>query len=101
VSPDEQQYLRRIEQFTGKRFPLKQYPGAPVRTAPHAKTRFSHAVSHTLHPRNHSRKKAHRQNNERKHAKRTQFVGIAKKKGRAKALEAFSTSSDSQRWSNY
>jgi ATP-dependent RNA helicase RhlE len=30
VSRDEQQYLRRIQQFTGKRFAVKLYPGTPV-----------------------------------------------------------------------
>ncbi len=27
VGQDEQQYLRRIEQFVGKRFPVRNYPG--------------------------------------------------------------------------
>lgn len=32
VSREERQYLKRIEQYTGKKSVVRQYPGAPVRT---------------------------------------------------------------------
>ncbi|HUI65149.1 MAG TPA: DEAD/DEAH box helicase [Bacteroidota bacterium] len=94
VSRDEHQYLRRIEQFTGKRFPLKQYPGAPARVAPISAGPVSNGGSH-------ARTKPQRTNNQGNQGKKTHFVGIAKKKRPLKKLDAFSTSSESQSWSNY
>jgi ATP-dependent RNA helicase RhlE len=94
VSRDENQYLRRIEQFTGKRFPVKQYPGAPARTAPLSTGPVSNAGSH-------ARTKPYRTDNKRNNGKRTQFVSVAKKRKPLQKLDAFSTSSESQGWSNY
>ena len=94
VSRDEQQYLRRIEQFTGKRFPVKQYPGAP---APTETKVASPAFNNGSHPHANSR----RPNSHRTHGKRQVAMTVAKKRKPLKKLDSFSTSAVSQSWSNY
>ncbi len=101
VSRDELQYLRRIEQFTGKRFAVKPYPGAPARTALHSRAPVSHAVSHRSRAASHTRDKGLRAENQHNRRKQTRFISTAKKKQPVKKLDAFSTSSGSQSWSNY
>jgi len=94
VSRDEQQYLRRIEQFTGKRFPVKQYPGAPAPT----ETKVANpAFNNGSHPHANSR----RPNSHRTHGKRQVAMTVAKKRKPLKKLDSFSTSAVSQSWSNY
>jgi ATP-dependent RNA helicase RhlE len=97
VSPEEQQYLRRIEQFVGKRFPLKQYPGAaevsaekevPVTTPLRKeKVRFNPHVPSR--PRRSARPHAHPAEAPRK------------KKAPLKRMETYSSGYDGQGWSNY
>lgn len=94
VSRDEQQYLRRIEQFTGKRFAVKHYPGAPPPTATKA---ASSAFSSVHRPHGHGG----RPNNRRAHAKRQSVMSAAKRKKPVKKLDSFSTSPGTQSWTNH
>ncbi len=101
VSRDEQQYLHRIEQFTGKRFPVKPYPGAPAGPAPHANAPVSHAASNTSRAAKHVRGKGRRTDGERNHRRRAGFISNARKKKPVKKLDTFSSSSERESWSNY
>lgn len=97
VSPEELQYVRRIEQFVGNRFPVKQYPGVPGGTVETAtgveasvrkeRPRFKvHVPSRHKRP---LRPKAH------------PFGALGKKKVPVKKMETYSTGHDGSSWSNY
>jgi len=98
VGSDEQQYLRRIEQFIGRRFTLQQYPGLPALTAfseVSAEKPRSSAHTHTP-PRSHTREDYHK----RPRSKKAPIMTARKKKPVGK-LESFSSSVGEQRWSNH
>ena len=92
VGRDEHQYLRRIEQFIGKKFPARGYPGftpsvreaAPAPDAPF---------------RSHSSRPQHRKPKGRApEGKRRSVMAAPKKKSPARKMETFSSDSS---WSNY
>jgi ATP-dependent RNA helicase RhlE len=97
VSPEERQYLKRIEQFVGKRYPVKQYPGAPSglaetpgiveTTVRNERPRFT--------PRVPSRHKRPAQ------PKTPPFEAPRKKKAPLKKMETYSSGHDGPGWSNY
>ncbi len=95
VSPDERQYVKRIEQFTGKRYPLREYPGVaavvPARTirVPHRDERPAKA------PRIPSQRKR------RTPLREVSFAPRRKKKVPAAKTETYSTGYDGGSWSNY
>jgi ATP-dependent RNA helicase RhlE len=97
VSREEIQYVKRIEQFVGKRFPVKQYPGVPggaVETAtgveasvgkkrPRFNTRVLSRHKRPVRPKAHP------------------FEAPGKKKVPVKKMETYSTGHDGPSWSNY
>lgn len=93
VSHDEQQYLRKIEQFTGKRLNVKRYPGAP---APTTSPSGSAAVTH----RRDQHKVTRHTGGPKTGRKRPSFVSPVKKKS-VKKLDTYSTDIGGERWSNY
>jgi ATP-dependent RNA helicase RhlE len=98
VGSDEQQYLRRIEQFIGRRFTLQQYPGMPAVTAfsavPAEKPRRSEQMH--IQPKSHTRENYHK----RPRSKKAPIMTARKKKPIGK-MESFSSSVGEQRWSNH
>ncbi len=97
VSEEELQYVRRIEQFVGKRFPLKQYPGVPGRAVETA-AGFEVSVGKER-PRRNSRVSSRHKRPAR--IKAHPFEAPGKKKAPVKKLETFSTGHDGSSWSNY
>jgi ATP-dependent RNA helicase RhlE len=94
VGQDEEQYLRRIGQFTGKRLSARPYPGFVASAAPAVHPPSFPAPKHTRHsgPRPEARKN-------RPH--KTQGpTTVGRKKRPARKLESFS-SDHSGSWSNY
>jgi ATP-dependent RNA helicase RhlE len=103
VSHDDEQYLRRIERFTGKRFTVKAYPGftAPPRKATHSPHgTVTHRPAGSLQPRPDDQRK--RRSNKRPASpwKKQGFANGRKKKTR-QMMDAFSSDSSGAGWSNY
>jgi ATP-dependent RNA helicase RhlE len=94
VGREEQQLLRRIEQFIGKRFPVKTYPGF---TAP--QTNVATKPDSSLHVRTGGPKR--RQDHKRSNHKKPALMSTPKKKGRAQRMESFSSDVSGAGWSNY
>ncbi|MCK5572225.1 MAG: C-terminal helicase domain-containing protein, partial [Bacteroidetes bacterium] len=93
VGPEEMGYLKRIEQFTGKRFPVKRYPGVIARESSPAPRTDKSLQRQPRKPvvgkhKQHSRKK--KQN----------IISARKKKRPLQKLEAFSSDIGSTAWSN-
>jgi ATP-dependent RNA helicase RhlE len=101
VSREEQQYLRRIEKFTGNRFPVKQYPGAPAMPGPRSKVHASDAASHKSHATGHTDKKRHGSYSQEDHGRRPGFMNNGKKKKSGQKREAFSGKTEGRGWSNH
>ncbi len=92
VGRDEQQFLRRIEQYTGKRFSVKEYPGfVPPRpkAAPDSP------------PSTQARTPKKRFANERPRRKKSMPVPVRKRKHGGAKLETFSSDTGGASWSNY
>jgi ATP-dependent RNA helicase RhlE len=88
VGREEQQYLMRIEEFTGSRYPVKVYPGfIPSASEAHV-TQGSAVRRGSQPPHGRGRKRHHR------------FQPGRKRTGHAK-LESYSSDSGSAGWSNY
>lgn len=94
VGRDDHQYLKRIEQFVGKHFLVKKYPGFTAREAQAPPPR--EAPVHNRPVRPHQRRD-HKHQQDRK---RTPFA-VQKKKTPAKKMESFSSDSSGAGWSNY
>jgi ATP-dependent RNA helicase RhlE len=101
VSRDEHQYLRRIEQFTGKRFPVKLYPGAPALPASRSKAPVSDPAGHTSRGPSHTHRKPRRSFSQGDHTGRTGATSQGGKKRPAKRREAFSSKTEGRGWSNH
>jgi len=97
VSPEERQYMKRIEQFVGKQYTLKQYPGAPIGVAGPATKDVTPSwnKSRVSTPRNTSPHK--RKGQPKAHPWETS----RKRKGPAKKMESYSSGHDGESWSNY
>jgi ATP-dependent RNA helicase RhlE len=122
VGRDEQQFLRRIEQYTGKRFSVKEYPGfvppkpkaapdAPPRdrvrteksrpgTDPRDRVRAEKSRPGTD-PRDRVRAEKSRPGNDRPHRKKGLPVPVRKRKYGAAKLDSFSSDTGGASWSNY
>jgi ATP-dependent RNA helicase RhlE len=94
VGPDEMVYLKRIEQFTGKRFRVNPYPGVVARASAPAPRKES---SSGRQPRK-STSGTHKQFSRKK---KQNIISARKKKRPLKKLEAFSSDAGSKAWSNY
>jgi ATP-dependent RNA helicase RhlE len=92
VGSDEQQFLRRIEQYTGKRFPVGMYPGfeSPTPTP---------AVG--VRPHKQGSREKNRPTGERSHRRKPVPVPPRKRKYGATKLESFSSDAGGSSWSNY
>ncbi len=101
VSRDEQQYLRQIEQFTGRRFPLREYPGAPARPAGASTAPVAGIAAHQPHAARHAVTKEQRPDHRVNRRGRTRFMSNNGKKKPVKKLETFSTTSEGHAWSNH
>ena len=93
VSREEEQYLRRIEKFVGKRFTLAQYPvkfSSPEKPAPIGPRQVRNdSPSRGPDPR------------KRRQGPRTQFLETPRKRRRpTKPMEVFSTAVTGTSWSN-
>jgi ATP-dependent RNA helicase RhlE len=91
VSPDEQQYLRRIEQFTGKRFQATPYPGAPASPARSSRDDASA----------HAREKGHNTHNRGGHGKHAGPVRKDANRRATKRARGFSAEAEGHGWSNH
>jgi ATP-dependent RNA helicase RhlE len=91
VGPDEQQYLRRIEQFIGKRFTVQQYAGLPASTAAPA-GHTSAEPRKPVKPHQHS-SYSHQAPNRRKGP-----MEAPRKRKPVQKLDSFSSSTGDQRW---
>jgi ATP-dependent RNA helicase RhlE len=103
LSRDEQQYLKRIESFVGRKFPVKEYQGftAPERSAisnvaPRTENRPQRQVRHGRPER--PGQDRHKQHSQRK---KQSAVGDARKKRPAKRMDTFSSDHSGSGWSNY
>ena len=94
VCRDEQQYLRKIEQFTGKRFTLKPTPGGLTASAA---PNEGHAVMHRPPSRGFEAGPQRRRVNRR----RGPVTEAVRKRSTSKKLDSFSSDGGSARWSNY
>jgi ATP-dependent RNA helicase RhlE len=99
VGRDEQQFLRRIEQYTGKRFSIKEYPGF-------VPSKVKATAAPDAPPRDRIRPAKPRHNNERPgsdrpHRKKGMPVPVRKRKYGVAKLESFSSDSGGASWSNY
>lgn len=105
VSRDEMQFLKRIEKFTGKRFPVKSYPGftlpqvedQPRQPAhPHARpqAQFHGRPGKPAHP-------GKKNNGKKKHRKTETFPPVRKKKTVQRKMDSFSSDFGGAGWSNY
>jgi ATP-dependent RNA helicase RhlE len=97
VAPDERQHLRKIEQFTGKKYPLKPYPGFTPRQTVVAPTTAPQARRRPIAPSKAGAHKRHRANNREKQL----FTPVRKKKPHSKKMESFSSDYGSASWSNH
>jgi ATP-dependent RNA helicase RhlE len=111
VGSDDQQYLRRIEKYTGKRFTVKKYPGgvpalpgpasvpdsAPRRT-PHAKVVLSPQRPKPVQGGS-PMGVPFRQRPAR--VKKQTILATRKRKGSTGKLDSFSSDRDGSAWSNY
>ena len=113
VSRDEQDHLRKIEKFIGRRFTVKQYPGLPAAMMPvvaisnerpkapgHAYPKgpgrnYPKAPGHS-HPKSHQHDDYHK----RPQSKKAPIMTARKRKPIGK-MESFSSSVGEQRWSNH
>lgn len=97
VSPDERQYMKRIEEFVGRRYTLTQYPGAPSETV--------EVVERAERPsRTGARVKSARilsPQKRRAQPRAHPFEVRRTKKVPGKKMETYSTGHDEQSWSNY
>lgn len=94
VGRDEQPYLRRIEQFVGKRLPIKDYPGF---VGPRA---IEVPRTHTsIQARSNSPER--RRDDKRSHRKKSMPVNVPTKKRPARKMESFSSDVGGAGWSNY
>ncbi len=92
VGRDEQQYLGRIQQFTGKRYPVRTYPGF---TAPKVDaSAHLHAAVHG--PSNNGGKRRNAKPLHRRVA-----VPEARRKKEARKMDTFSTDHGGAGWSNH
>jgi ATP-dependent RNA helicase RhlE len=129
VSNEERQYVKRIEHFTGKRFSVQAYPGAPTQM-PEAAAVRSTTEANTTHARGNSKRHStpslstpyrhgapkHQKptgvsvvqrpgNSNDRHKRRTRGkqtldLSSRKKKRPPQKMETFSTHGE-QRWTNY
>jgi ATP-dependent RNA helicase RhlE len=91
---EELPHLRRIEQFTGKRFSLKQYPGAPVCAArPPSKPRPLEGER--------LRGSGPMLEGHRTRGKQHPFMSTVRKRKPVRKLESYSTVPGGGGWSNY
>ena len=97
VSPEERQYLTKIEKFVGKRYALKPYKGAPARMA--GTTERAVEFVRTERPRHEAR--VHSPHNRKTQGKRHPLPPPRKKGSPSKKMDAYSTGHDDQRWSNH
>jgi ATP-dependent RNA helicase RhlE len=95
VSRDEQDYLRKIEKFIGRKFTVKQYPGLPAAAAVEAVSAEKPRTPGHSHPKPYSRPDYQK----RPRSKKAPIMTARKKKPIGK-LESFSSSVGEQRWSN-
>ena len=88
VAHDDQQYLRRIEQFIGRRFTVKTYPGftAPQADATSKPKTASRPHHHSNPPPKHQEDKHHRV-----HRKKRAFEYGRRKKSPGRKIETFSS----------
>jgi ATP-dependent RNA helicase RhlE len=91
---EELPYLRRIEQFTGKRFSVKQYPGVPIRGALSRSKPVPPAVGRL--PWNEPKLQGRRTR-----GNHHPFTGNVRKRKPVKKLESYSTLPGRGDWSNY
>jgi ATP-dependent RNA helicase RhlE len=97
VSAEERQYVKRIEQFVGKRYTLKHYPGAPKDIPGTAEQ--TERPARTERPRHgaHVPTAGNRQPKSKPYA----FGSPRKKESPAKMRESYSSGHDREGWSNY
>jgi ATP-dependent RNA helicase RhlE len=96
VGNDEQEYLRKIERFIGRRFTVKQYPGVPVAVIMPAATGERTAMPDHARPKYRPQIGRHA----RPHRKDA-TVTPARKKKPLRKMESYSSSEGEQRWSNH
>ncbi|HTY38250.1 MAG TPA: DEAD/DEAH box helicase [Bacteroidota bacterium] len=108
VASEDRQYMRRIEQFTGKRIAVAAYPAAIVAVRPEVEVPSER--THTVKHRNSSSSRATspgRDGSSRKRGpsvpreKKRHDIMTARRKTPAKHLDTFSTDRDGGAWSNY
>jgi ATP-dependent RNA helicase RhlE len=92
VSHDERQYLRRIEQFTGRRYTLKSYPTFAAQLAAHPEIPVAKVAQDNSHAANRTHVKRHQSPNHPDEGKRSRFFSWGKKKS-AKRRVAFTDKS--------
>jgi len=94
VGPDEMEYLKGIERFTGKRFSVQPYPGVIARE--------SSPAPRTENPsRRQPRTSALGKQKQHSRRKKQNIISARRKKHPVKKLEAFSSDVGSKAWSNY
>jgi len=97
VSGDEQQYLRRLAQFTGTSVVTRRYPGVTLKpAAPSASP--SRMVRSSVTPPQFPH---HRAGSGRKGGKRVPVSVPSRKRSASKRMDSFSSDSSGAGWSNY
>jgi ATP-dependent RNA helicase RhlE len=96
VARDDQEHLKGIEKFIGKRFLVKSYPGF---TPPPID--FERKTESRVHPHPHPHPHAQRdQRNNHRDGKKRRFEFTAKKRSGPRKMETFSSDSSGAGWSN-
>jgi ATP-dependent RNA helicase RhlE len=94
VSADERQYLRRIEQFTGKKLSAGRYPGAPAPERAEPAPAPAGKASRPPFPHQ-------RPHGQRKQAAKASSMVPARKRKPFKKMDSYSSDPGSGGWSNY
>jgi len=94
VGHDDHQYLKRIEQFVGKHFPVKKYPGFTARDVQVPVKHETHTPPHAARPQQHPERKP-------PHGKKRTPFSTPRKKSPRRVLESFSSDRGGAGWSNY
>jgi ATP-dependent RNA helicase RhlE len=95
VGQDDQQYVKRIEQFVGKRFHVKPYPGftAPERQVPPPTQAATGHARHGAPDRHRTGTGPHR--------KKQTPMATPRKKGPTRVMDSYSSDGNSGGWSNH
>ena len=94
ISPEERPYLARIQDFTGKHFAVKEYPGAPVVTP-------SPVTTHSVGEYGRRPGRPHPARGRRTPKRSDVPVQIPKKRQPPQKLTSYSSDQGGRSWSNY